>query len=177
MNGNEIDFDESINNLPIVPADANANQIAAANKRVQKIIDREEKYGTNKVQAFSIIYGQCTKSLQNKLKERENWKNTIYNNPIELLKAIREYAYGYQPAKYPIASVLKALRVLCSMRKHEDETLSDYQRRSNSAKDVFKSLGGRLIFENYLQNVNAFDIWDDGYKSDYKQRQVDDVHD
>ena len=65
----DIDFDQMIRDLPIVKETATDNQKLAGQRQVQKVIDHEGNYEKNKTKAFGIIYGQCTRSLQNKLEE------------------------------------------------------------------------------------------------------------
>ncbi len=165
----DIGFNQMISNLPIVKETATNNQKLAGQRRVQKIIDREGIYEINKTKAFGIIYGQCTRSLQNKLEEQKDYLTKIYNNPIETMAAIKELCYGYQPAKYPMSSVINALRALCNIKKRDDESLNDYQQQFLSARDIFYSLGGRLFFESYLKNVENTDIWDFTMDSDDRE--------
>ena len=175
-NGKDIDFDEIIANLPVPPANANVNVTTAANRRVQKVVDREEKYNANKVQAYSIIYGQCSKSLQNKIKERSNYLTEIYNNPVKLLTTIKELAHSYQPDKYPIMSTLKALTTLINCKRREDENVTDFARRFKSAKDIFISLGGRFVFESFHNKIDSLDIWDHQFEENFIRNSIDDTH-
>ena len=81
--------------LEVPATDANINMKTAANRRVQKIIDREETYASNKIKTYGIIYGQCTRGLQNRIEEHEDYLKKIYNDPIELLKSIKQLCFGY----------------------------------------------------------------------------------
>ena len=87
---------------------------------MQTVIDREGTYEINKIKAFGIIYGQCTKGVQNKLEEHKDYLTELHNNPIKTLEAIKELCYGYQPAKSPMLSVINALRALCNIKKQDD---------------------------------------------------------
>ncbi len=167
-----INFNQMISNLPIVKEVATNNQKLAGQQWVQKIIDREGIYEINKTKAFGIIYGQCTRSLQNKLEEQKDYLTKIYNNPIETMAAIKELCYGYQPEKYPMWSVISALRTLCNIKKCDDESLNDYQRGFLSAWDIFYSLEGHLFFESYIKNVKSTDIWDITLDIDYRENMI-----
>ncbi len=155
----DVYYDKTIANLQDVKSTASKNKILAGQQCVQKIIDREGTYEINKTKAFGIIYGQCTKGMQNKLEECKDYLTKLYNNPIKTLEAIKELCYGYQLAKYPMLSVINALKALCNIRKHNDESLNDYQHRFSGAQDIFYSLGGCLIFQSSNRNVKSTDIW------------------
>ena len=99
-----------------------------------------------------MLYGQCSKGMQSKIKARKNWNDKIYNNPIKLLSAIKECAHNYQDERYPVASTVKAMKALMNMRKADNENLVDYARRFANAKDVCKLLGGQLIFKKLIES-------------------------
>ena len=69
---------------------------------VKAFVARKERYRTNKTSAYSIIYGQCTKAMQAKIKSRSDFDTKILNNPIELLNAIEEYSFSFQSNRYPL---------------------------------------------------------------------------
>ena len=83
------------------------------------------------------------------VQEQQNYDEEIYDDLMEILKAIGELCYTYQPAKYPMSKVNKALWVLYSMKKTNDKLLTDYQHRFSSAKDIFLSLAGWFLFGIY----------------------------
>ena len=50
----------------------------------------------NQVKAYVLLWERSTKGMKNKIKARSDFKSKIYNNPIELLIAIKEHALNYQ---------------------------------------------------------------------------------
>jgi hypothetical protein len=69
-------------------------------------------YESNKRKAFALIYQQCHKGLQGKLKTRANYETQIKGNPIALLNAIQEHTMSYQENRYDASIVLDAIRHL-----------------------------------------------------------------
>jgi hypothetical protein len=64
--------------------------------QVQVFVARQAMYTTNKRKAFALIYEQCHKTLQSKLKARANYDTEIRGDPIKMLQAIQEYTISYQ---------------------------------------------------------------------------------
>jgi hypothetical protein len=57
-------------------------------------------------QAFSLILGQCTQLLQDKMKQDTNWNmaGTSYN-PLELYRLIEKMTLAQMEDQYPFATV------------------------------------------------------------------------
>ena len=53
-------------------------------------------YNDNLFNAYDLIWERCAKAMQNKISDRSDFKTRIYNNPIEVMKAIKEHALNYQ---------------------------------------------------------------------------------
>ena len=52
--------------------------------------------------------------------------DTIRNDPIGLIKAIKEYAMAYQDTKYPVATILDSMEAYINIKQQNDEDLLDY---------------------------------------------------
>jgi hypothetical protein len=59
-------------------------------------IKRKQSYENNKVKAFVIIWERCAIGIQVKIEFRNNFEDNIKNNPIELMKAVRQHSLKYQ---------------------------------------------------------------------------------
>jgi hypothetical protein len=64
--------------------------------------------------------------MQNKIKARTNYESSIQNNPIELLKAIKQHALNYQEYRYEMSIITDALRTMINLKQKENESLQDY---------------------------------------------------
>jgi hypothetical protein len=64
--------------------------------------------------------------MKNKIKSHTDYA-TIHQDPIKLLKAIKEHALNYQEQQqYKHMIVLDALTTLFSTKQQENESLQDY---------------------------------------------------
>ena len=55
-------------------------------------LKRKKMYNDNLFKAYALIWERCAKAMQNKLVTQSDYEDEIYNNPIKLLKAIKEHA-------------------------------------------------------------------------------------
>jgi hypothetical protein len=53
---------------------------------------RRRMYENNLFKAYALIWERCAKAMQNKIVSRKSFETTIYNDPIELLIAVKEHA-------------------------------------------------------------------------------------
>ena len=118
---------------------------------MQSYMKRRDNYNDNKVKAYGLLFGQCSKSMQNKILERDNFDTTIEDNPIELIKVIKQEAMSFQTNKHPMASMLSSLKAFVTLRQKEQESLIDYTKRFNAAKDALNTqFGGALVLAKYI---------------------------
>ena len=61
--------------------------------RYQKRVD---DYKDNLTKAYALIWERCTKAMQNKIANSNNFESDIYDDPIELLKETKKNALNYQ---------------------------------------------------------------------------------
>ena len=60
---------------------------------------RLEKYEYNKSKACALLWERCAKGMKSKLEARKDYE-TVKDDPVLMLKAIREHALDYQETKY-----------------------------------------------------------------------------
>ena len=51
---------------------------------------------SNTVKAYALFWGRCTKGMRNKIEARTDFQSKIKNNPILLVKVIKEHSLNYQ---------------------------------------------------------------------------------
>jgi len=64
--------------------------------------------------------------MQNKLLAHSDYEDEIYNNPIKLLKAIKEHVLNYQETRYEMSIISDASRALWNTTQKDNENLQDY---------------------------------------------------
>ena len=65
---------------------------------------RVTKYEENLVKAYEFLWDRCSLAMRAKIEARKDY-DKLRNDPIELIKAIKEYAMAYQDTKYPVATI------------------------------------------------------------------------
>lgn len=119
-------------------------------------IRRVEAYESNFAKAYAFIWGQCTKAMQNKIENRNDFL-TIKNNPIALLKAIKEHALNYEGHRYEMSIICNALRTMVNLKQQEGESLHDYTQRFMTSLDVLVShIGGPIDLPKYMKTMKGY---------------------
>ncbi len=90
--------------------------------------------------------------MKNNIKARSSFNSHIENNPVELLKAIKEHALNYQESWYAMLIILDAMRMMLGSKQQEGESLQDDTKRFRVAKDVLEShVGGPIQFPKIVE--------------------------
>jgi hypothetical protein len=98
---------------------------------------RMKIYDNNLTKAYALIWERCTKGMKHKMEITK----IIENNPIELLKAIRERSQNYQEHRYSMSIVLDSLRGLLLATKQKTK-------RFRIAREVLEShMGGPIVID------------------------------
>jgi hypothetical protein len=115
-----------------------------------------QTYGNNKTKAYALLWEHCTKVMKNKIESCSDY-DIIKNDPILLLKAIKEHALNYQENRYSMSIVLDALRTLLNTKQQEGESLQDFTKRFRVARDVLKShIGGPIILTKIVEATEGY---------------------
>ena len=82
-------------------------------KRNQKIKKSKKNLQTDKKKLYTLVWGQCTKIIQNELISTHGYKTMrIIQNFIALIKNIKNITYSFRDSKYMSGSVW---RVYCAL--------------------------------------------------------------
>ena len=90
------------------------------------------------MQGICFLMGEMCKSMQNKLASKGDLKSDIFNNPINILKSIKEHSLNFQETHYKMLIISDALKSLVSLRQKENENLQDYT-HFRTSKEIFES--------------------------------------
>jgi hypothetical protein len=69
------------------------------------------EYERNMIKAYALLWARCTKSMQHKIEARRNVETDIKDDPIELLKAIKEHSINFEDTKYDMEIIHTALGI------------------------------------------------------------------
>ena len=123
-------------------------------------------YKDNLFKAYALIWERCAKAMQNKISGRSDFKTRIYNNPIEVMKAIKEHELNYQESSYKMAVIADAMISMTTMKQRDNKSLQDYTRRFETSREILEShIGGPLILLKYVKTMSQYDK-NDQYKTD-----------
>jgi hypothetical protein len=111
----------------------------------------------NKTKAYALFWERCTKGMKNKLESRVDF-DTLENDPIELLKAIKQHALNYQEHRYDMSIIYDAITMLFGTKQKENESLQDYTKRFHVSRDVLEShMGGPIILTKLIEAMPGYD--------------------
>jgi hypothetical protein len=95
--------------------------------------------------------------MQHKIKSHQEFDDNIMNNPIRLLRAIKEHTLNYQDKKYPMLIIMDAFRAFATTKQKEGESLQDFTKRFKVAKDVLENhLGSPIILTKFIAKMNGY---------------------
>ena len=118
---------------------------------------RVEAYKKNQGKAYAFLWERCSKGMKDKIQSRSDYSIQIKDNPIELLKAIKQHALNYQENRYEMAIVYDAMMSLHKTCQKEGESLQDYTKRFRVAKDVMEShIGGPIILTKIIKGMKEY---------------------
>jgi len=154
-------------------ADADVKELE--DKQFEKEFDKDydayrkrvSQYEQNKVKAYALIWERCSKGMQNKVESRTDFVSRIKDEPIELLKAIKEHSLNYQETRYVMSIVTDAFCHMMTTTQREKESLQDYTRRFRVAKEVLEShIGTPISFPKITATDKDYTINDTGGKNE-----------
>jgi hypothetical protein len=99
--------------------------------------------------------------MQNKIASRSDYDSVVYNDPISLLRAIKEHSLNYQETRYEMSIITAAFRSLFANKQKEGESLQDYSGRFKTSTEILEShLGGPVILGKHLRTMENYDSHD-----------------
>jgi hypothetical protein len=105
-------------------------------------------YKNCRIRAYAVIWDRCTRGMRQKVESRLEFSEKIENNPIELLKAIKEHTQSYQEHRYGMSIVLDSLKNLLSTKQKDGEPLHNWTKQFKTSRDIFEAhMGGPFIID------------------------------
>ena len=97
------------------------------------------------VRNFQDFEQHMTKTLLSKICARADYETLIHHNPIEQLKAIKEFALSCQETKYDVSVITDSLKAFVYLKQRDNESLIDCTARFKTARDVCKMALGCIV--------------------------------
>ena len=122
--------------------------------KLDEAMRRKRMYGYNRLKVYDLLWEKCAKATQNKITSRLDYNSSVYNNPIVLLRAIKDHLLNYQGMRYEMAIISDDFWSTFTSLQKDREILQDYTRKFNSSTEIVKyHLGGPLILEKYIKTM------------------------
>ena len=119
---------------------------------------RKRTYEDNMFKAYALLWERCNKAMQDKIASRSDYDSLVYNDPIQLLRAIKEHSLNYQDTRYEMSIISDAFRSLFMSKQKDGESLQDYTRRFKMSTEILEShVGGPIILEKYVKTMTGYD--------------------
>eukprot|EP00957_Ditylum_brightwellii_P100112 7629669-Ditylum_brightwellii.AAC.1 len=121
-------------------------------------LKRKRIYEENLFKAYTLLWERCAKSMRNKIASRTDYKSSIYNDPVILLRAIKEHLLNFQETRYEMVIIMDAFRTSFNTKQKENESLQDCTRRFKTSKDILEShLQGQILLEMFVATTGGYD--------------------
>ena len=134
---------------------------------LDEAIKRKETYNQNLYKAYAFLWEKCSRAMQNKITGRHDFDKKNFNNPINLITAIKEHSLNFQESRYEMAIITDSIRTFLNTKQKESKSLQDYTRRFKTGKEIMEShIGGPIILSKYIELSTE-------YKNDVQSHQKD----
>ena len=127
--------------------------------KLDESMKRTTTYEQNIYKAYAFLWEKCAKNMQNKISSRRDFEDTIYNDPIALLKAIKEHSLNYQETRYEMAIISDAIRTFINTKQRENEPLNTFTRRFKTSLDIMEAqIGGPITLNKYIETMPEYKL-------------------
>ena len=122
-------------------------------------VSRRERYMENKDKLYSVIWGQCSDTIQSKLQSKSTFNDIDESRDcIMLLKEIKGIMYNFESQQYPVMSMDQTSVKYFTTRQGKFETLTEYYKRFKTNIEILEHYGANiwyhpsLILKEYKQD-------------------------
>jgi hypothetical protein len=125
------------------PDDATKTQLRIWEKKIDEFVKRETYLDENLKTIYSLVWGQCTDIMRQKVESLETFESTSATyDGIGLLKAIKDVVFNFQSQKYLPHALHESTRrfYLCQQARHV--TTTTYLEQFQNVVDVVEHSGG-----------------------------------
>ena len=138
-----------------------------------EFMKRKRGFEENQYKAYAELWAQCNKAMKSKIEARTDYESAVYNDPIELLRAIKEHALNYEESRYEMATIFDALKAFVNCCQKDKENIQDYTKRFKVVREVLIShLGGSIVLQKFVENLPDYDV-NDAVKTEKQVKAAD----
>ena len=131
---------------PVHPgSSADKTDLRIWEKQVDEYVKRINAYANNKEALFAILWGQCSDSMQTRLKTIDDFKSINEERKcLSLLTEIQGITYKFETQRYPCEALFDVFLSFYQQRQHRHQSNSEYHTRFKNLVSVIEHYGGDL---------------------------------
>ncbi|HSN66369.1 MAG TPA: hypothetical protein VLS94_06990, partial [Fusibacter sp.] len=124
----------------------------------QKVLEKEKKqYQAGMIRAYTLIKEQfCTRDMQRAVEALPDFRDKIYDDPLELLKAIKILTSVPVRATKDWISLHEHLKLMINIQQRQGEDEMEYVNRFRQYRSVVKGFMGTKMFDEFVKNTKTY---------------------
>jgi hypothetical protein len=151
VKGIEILAEPSIPKPDDLPDGASALDRRIWEKRVDKMIEQEERLKDTTSRAYALVWGQCSDALREKVKAHKDYaKAHEMGSVIKLLKVVKTEMFTFQTQKYGPQVMHEAKRRFYALRQEKHTSVQQYYESFVNTVEVIEHCGGDIGVDRSL---------------------------
>jgi hypothetical protein len=115
---------------------------------------KEQEYSNFRAGLYNVVFGQCTKALQDKLKSHSNFPNA-YQDGIALLTIIKTLTYTFEERRKLADALCEIKEMFYSFRQGQHTSLQHYHELFLGQVEVLEEVGVTIPDESLVELIAA----------------------
>ena len=96
-------------------------------------------------------------AMKENIEARKDLEDGIYNDPVKLLKLIKQHALNYQELRYKMSVISDVFTTFFGTSQRYQECLQYYTRIFKTSYEVLKwQIGGPIQIHKFVKTLNGF---------------------
>lgn len=115
-------------------------------EKIKAVAKKESRYEEECKQFYNVIWGQCTTTIQEKVRSLEIYKTLkVTKSPIGLLKAIKSVMFNVEDEVNRVHTLVINDRKLYSLTREAHWSVPQYYKRFKTHIEVIENTGGTIV--------------------------------
>ena len=115
-------------------------------EKIKAVAKKESRYEEECKQFYNVIWGQCTTTIQDKVRALDMYKTLkVTKSPISLLKAIKSVMFNVEDEVNRVHTLVINDRKLYSLTREAHWSVPQYYKRFKTHVEVIQNTGGTIV--------------------------------
>ena len=111
----------------------------------------------NQYKAYRLIWERFATAMKARIKACKYFEDDIYNDPVKLLRAIKQHTLNYQESRYEMSVISDEFNTFFVTRQKDHENLQDHTRILKMPYEVLQlHIGSPIQLQKFLKTLNGF---------------------